>query len=184
MKRKKMKSEIVRLLPEIEQIEDQKVKEQVIATWEDAVARGGWLIKELGEIPFTLLIPECSISIITHTRAVTHTSIEVAKVLLNFYKDQEKINRNILIAGAILHDVGKIVEYAKEKDKIVKSKTGKFLRHPFSGSALAYQHGLPDEVVHIIATHAHEGDGAYRSVEAIIVHYADFINFESLGGKA
>jgi putative nucleotidyltransferase with HDIG domain len=179
-----MKSEIVRLLPEIEQIEDQKVKEQVIATWEDAVARGGWLIKELGEIPFTLLIPECSISIITHTRAVTHTSIEVAKVLLNFYKDQEKINRNILIAGAILHDVVKIVEYAKEKDKIVKSKTGKFLRHPFSGSALAYQHGLPDEVVHIIATHAHEGDGAYRSVEAIIVHYADFINFESLGGKA
>jgi putative nucleotidyltransferase with HDIG domain len=179
-----MKSDIVRLLPEIDQIEDEKLKEQVIATWEDAVERGSWLIKELGEIPFTMLIPDCNISIITHTRAVTHTAMEIAKVLLNFYKDREQINRNVLIAGAILHDVGKIVEYAKEKERIVKSKTGKLIRHPFSGTALAYQHGLPDEVVHIIATHAHEGDGAYRSVEAIIVHYADFINFESLGGKA
>jgi putative nucleotidyltransferase with HDIG domain len=179
-----MKSEIVRLLPEIDQINDEKLKEQVISTWDDAIERGGWLIEELGEIPFTLLIPECSISMITHTRAVTQTSLEIAKVLLNFYKNQDQINRDILIAGAILHDIGKILEYTKEKGKITKSKTGKLLRHPFSGSALAYQHGLPDEVVHIIATHAHEGDGGYRSVEAIIVHYADFINFESLGGKA
>ena len=63
------------------------------------------------------------------------------------------------------------------------AKLSKIIRHPFSGSALAYKHGLSDEVVHVIATHAHEGDGGYRSVEAIIVHYADFINFESLGGK-
>ena len=104
-------------------------------------------------------------------------------MLSDFYKDKVKIDRDILIAGAILHDVGKILEYTKEKNKIVKSKTGKLLRHPFSGSALAYQHDLSDEVVHMIATHAHEGDGGYRSVEAIIVHYADFINFESLGGK-
>ena len=178
-----MKSEIVKLLPEIRQIKDKELKEQVILTWDDAIKKGGWSIDKLGEIPFTLLIPECKISLITHTRAVTKTSLEIAKVLLGFYDGKVQINRDILIAGAILHDVGKIVEYAKEKNKIVKSKTGKLLRHPFSGSAMAYQHGLPDEVVHIIATHAHEGDGGYRSVEAIIVHYADFINFESLGGK-
>ena len=178
-----MKSEIVKLLPEIRQIKDKELKEQVISAWEDAIKKGGWSIEELNRIPFTLLIPECKISIITHTRAVTQTSLQTAKALLSFYKDKVQINRDVLIAGAVLHDIGKILEYTKEKNKIVKSKTGKLLRHPFSGSALAYQHGLPDEVVHIIATHAHEGDGGYRSVEAIIVHYADFINFESLGGK-
>ena len=178
-----MKSDITVLFPEIKQIKEDKLRERVISTWDDAIKKGGWSYEELDEIPFTLLIPECKISLITHTRAVTQTSLEIAKVLSEFYKGKIQIDWDILIAGAILHDVGKIVEYAKEKDKIVKSKTGKLLRHPFSGSALAYQRGLPDEVVHMIATHAHEGDEGYRSVEAIIVHYADFINFESLGGK-
>lgn len=178
-----MKSKITELLPEIKQIKEDNLREQVISTWDDAIKKGGWSYDEIEDIPFTLLIPECKISLLTHTRAVSQTSLVIAKILLNSYKGKVKINPDILLAGAILHDVGKIVEYAKEKGKIVKSKTGKLLRHPFSGSALAYQRGLPDEVVHMIATHAHEGDGGYRSVEAIIVHYADFINFESLGGK-
>jgi putative nucleotidyltransferase with HDIG domain len=178
-----MKVEIAKLFPEIEQIEDEKLQEQVISTWEEAIEKGGWQIEDLDSIPFTLLIPDCKINLITHTRAVTQTALKIAGVLSDFYKDKVQINLDLLIAGAILHDVGKILEYAKDKDKIIKSKTGKLLRHPFSGSALAYKHGLPDEVVHMIATHAKEGDGGYRSVEAMIVHYADFVNFESLGGK-
>jgi hypothetical protein len=39
-------------------------------------------------------------------------------------------------------------------------------------------------VVHIIASHSFEGDRTPRSVEAILVHHADFANFEALGGKA
>jgi len=178
-----MKAEIVKLYPEIEQIKDEKLQEQVISTWEEAIEKGGWRMEDMNNIPFTLLIPDCKISLITHTRAVTQTALKIVDVLSDFYKDKVQINLDFLIAGAILHDVGKILEYTKDKDKIVKSKTGKLLRHPFSGSALAYKHELPDEVVHIIATHAKEGDGGYRSIEAMIVHYADFINFESLGGK-
>jgi putative nucleotidyltransferase with HDIG domain len=109
--------------------------------------------------------------------------LKIADVLSDFYGERIKINFDFLIAGAILHDVGKLLEYAKDGDKIVKSKTGKLLRHPFSGSALAYKHGLPEEVIHMIATHAREGDGSYRSTEAMVIHYADYINFESLGGK-
>jgi len=43
--------------------------------------------------------------------------------------------------------------------------------------------GLPEEVVHIIAVHSKEGDLAERTVEGTIVYHADYINFESLGGK-
>ena len=39
---------------------------------------------------------------------------------------------------------------------------------------------MPDEVTHIVAVHAKEGDGGKRSVEAIILHHADFTNFETL----
>ena len=178
-----MTAKIVKLFPEIGQIKDENLRAQVVSTWEEAIDEGGWRIEELKTIPFTLLIPECKINLITHTRAVTQTALQIASVLSEFYKEKVEINIDFLIAGTILHDVGKLVEYAKDKDRVVKSKTGKLLRHPFSGSALAYKHGLPDEVVHMIATHAREGDGGYRCVEAMIIHYADFINFESLGGK-
>jgi putative nucleotidyltransferase with HDIG domain len=140
-------------------------------------------MKELESIPFTLLIPDCKINLVTHTRAVTQTALKVADVIQDFYKAKVDVNIDLLIAGGILHDVGKVLEYTREGGKTVKSRTGRLVRHPFAGAALAYKHGLPQEVVHIIATHAGEGDGGYRSVEAVIIHYADFINFESLGGR-
>jgi putative nucleotidyltransferase with HDIG domain len=182
-KRIGMKAEIKKLFPEIEQIKDKNLRDQVVSTWEETIEKSGWRIEDLETIPFTLLIPECKINLVTHTRAVTQTALKIAGVLSEFYKEKVEINSDFLIAGAILHDVGKLTEYAKDQGKVVKSRTGKLLRHPFSGSALAYKHGLPEEVIHMIATHAREGDGGYRSTEAMIIHYADFINFESLGGK-
>jgi len=182
-KRSSMKPKINQLFPELEQIKAEELRNKVASTWLEAIEKGEWGIDELETIPFTLLIPDCQVNLVAHTRAVTQTAVNVARTLLDFYKEKVEIDFDLLIAGAILHDVGKILEYAKDQDKVVKSKTGKLLRHPFSGSALAYKHGLPEEVVHMIATHAKEGDGGYRSTEAMIIHYADFINFESLGGK-
>ena len=178
-----MKSEIIDLFPEINQIKDEDLKKKVVSVWEEAIKQGGWRVEDLEKIPFTLLIPDCRVNLIEHTRAVTHTALEVAKVILKFYAEQVKIDFDLLLAGGILHDVGKLLEYASLEGKITKSRRGKLLRHPFSGASLAYKHRLPDEVIHMIATHAREGDGGFRSVEAMIIHYADYINFESLGGK-
>jgi putative nucleotidyltransferase with HDIG domain len=178
-----MESDIISLFPEISQIKNEDLKKKVISVWEEAIEQGGWKVKDLEKIPFTLLIPDCRINLIEHTRAVTHTALEAAKVILKFYGGKVKIDFDLLLAGGILHDVGKPLEYAEVEGKITKSQKGKLLRHPFSGASLAYKHGLPDQVVHMIATHAREGDGGFRSVEAMIIHYADYINFESLGGK-
>ncbi|MCK4384956.1 MAG: HDIG domain-containing protein [candidate division Zixibacteria bacterium] len=178
-----MKSEIIDLFPEINQIKDEDLKKKVISVWEEAIKQGGWKVGDLEKIPFTLLIPDCRVNIIEHTRAVTHTALEVAKVILKFYREQVKIDLDLLLAGGVLHDVGKLLEYTSLEGKITKSRRGKLLRHPFSGASLAYKHGLPDEVIHMIATHAKEGDGGFRSIEAMLIHYADYINFESLGGK-
>jgi putative nucleotidyltransferase with HDIG domain len=84
------------------------------------------------------------------------------------------------VAGGLLHDIGKLLEYRRQGERTIKSRRGELLRHPFSGAALAFKHGLPDEVIHIIALHAREGEGSERSVEAIIVTHADFVNYESL----
>jgi len=168
------------LFPEIELIEDKGLKEKVIAVWEDALKLGGWVSSDLFKIPFTLLIPECPVNLLDHTRVVTKMSLSIFEVIKEFYGEKVLIERDNLLAGALLHDIGKLLEYSEKEGKFTKSKTGELLRHPFSGAGLAYKHGLPEEVIHIIAVHAKEGDGGKRTPEAVIIHHVDFINFESL----
>ena len=74
---------------------------------------------------------------------------------------------------------GKPLEYDKDASgNVVQGKFGQQVRHPFSGVALAYKHGIPGEVMHIISTHSHEGDKMERSIESIIFHHADFVDFD------
>jgi putative nucleotidyltransferase with HDIG domain len=88
------------------------------------------------------------------------------------------IDIDVVIAGAILADVGKLLEYEKVDGKAVQSPRGQALRHPFTGVSVALACGVPDEVCHIIATHAAEGNLVSRSTEAWIVHHADFMSYE------
>ena len=175
-----MKKQLLALIPEIQMIKDPGLRKKTETAWQDAVARSGWTIQDLNGIPFTLLIPRTKINIIEHTRAVTQTSLKIAEVLEEQYGGQVAIDRDILLAGALLHDIGKLFEYRKDKGAFVKSREGELLRHPISGAAFAFSHGLPSEVVHIIAVHSKEGEGGKRTVEAIIVHHADFVNFDTL----
>jgi len=163
----------------IERISNEELKDKVKKTWEIAMQRGGWDNSVIFDIPFTLLIPGCPVSLVEHTKQVTEMALECAERMDKAY-DQYHFDRDILIAGGLLHDVGKLLEYEKDGDSFIKSVTGKHLRHPFSGAALAWEIQLPTEVVHIIATHAHEGDKGWRSLEAIVVNKCDFINFDSL----
>lgn len=173
-----MKEELLELIPEFNLIEDSDLREKTIKVWEIALKAGGWEMKDLQRMPFTLLIDPCPCSMIEHIRGVVNVSIEAAKALQSVYKDIIKINRDYLIAGALLHDIGKLVEYKEENGKFIQSNLGKLVRHPISGVGLCYSQGIPEEVMHIIASHSWEGDRSKRTPEAIIVHHADFTNFE------
>jgi len=175
-----MRKELLAVMPEFSLIKDSELKEKTITVWVAAIKEGGWTVDDLQQMPFTLLIEETSVNIIEHTRAVTLSSMEIAEVMVEEYKGKISLNRDYLLSGALLHDVGKLFEYRIEKGKFVTSRGGELLRHPISGAAFASQHGLPKEVVHIIASHSKEGDGSRKTVEAVIVNHADFVNFEVL----
>ncbi|MFQ6082360.1 MAG: HDIG domain-containing metalloprotein [Candidatus Aminicenantia bacterium] len=174
-----MKNELLEIMPEFNLIQDQTLREKALNIWEYAIERNQWRMEDLLDMPFTLLIENPPANILTHTKAVTLTSLKIAEVMIDTYRERVNINQDYLIAGALLHDVGKLFEFKKEKGKFVKSQSGKMLRHPISGAALAYKFDLPDEIVHIIAAHSKEGDTVKRSIEAVIVHHADFVNFET-----
>ncbi len=173
-----MNDNLEKLIPEIRLIQDAHLRDLTQKVWEEAMERGGWKAEDLEKMPFTLLLKKTEVNIIEHTRAVTLTALRIAEVLIQEYREKIAVNKDYLLSGSLLHDVGKLFEYRREKGVFVKSRSGDLLRHPISGAAFAFKYGLPEDVLHIIAAHSREGDGSRRTIEAIIVNHADFVNFD------
>ena len=172
-----MHDAVRRLWPELEWIEDKELRESVTETWVRAFELSPLTPEDLDRIPFTLLVPSCPVTFMEHKRCVVHIARRAAESMQKFMGRALPIDMDTVIAGAILADVGKLLEYENADGKTRQSQRGEFLRHPFTGVALAMECGVPDRVCHIIAAHAAEGDLVKRTTEAYIVHHADFMSF-------
>lgn len=178
-----MRAAIVALLPEISWVKDAKLRKAVIECHVDALGEGGWTPADMGVIPFALAFPDCPTSYLCHVRAVTRMCRGILEEYNVAYQGQGdfSLDHDKLMAGALLHDIGKLVEWTKGPDgKFGKSKAGNDLRHPVSGVVIAMRNGIPSDIAHIIAYHAHEGDAVKRSPEAVIVNKVDMMNFDSI----
>jgi putative nucleotidyltransferase with HDIG domain len=172
-----MRSEVEKLWPELGWIGDKALRAAVTDTWVKAFELSPLSPADLDTIPFTLLVPSCPASFMQHKRAVVHIAKRSAEAMREHLGHALPIDMDTVVAGAILADVGKLLEYEKVDGQAKQSKRGELLRHPFTGVALAMMCKVPDAVCHIIATHAGEGDLVRRSTEAFIVHHADFMSF-------
>ncbi len=172
-----MREAVEQLWPELEWIENESLREQVTQTWIRALELSPLDPDDLNQIPFTLLVPNCPSTFMEHKRCVVHIARPAAEAMQKFLGKALEIDLDTVIAGAILADVGKLLEYEKTGGEVKQSDRGKSLRHPFTGVALALECGVPDEVCHIIAAHAGEGDLVKRTTEAYIVHHSDFMSF-------
>src|SRR5881275_2459630 len=175
--------EIAQLFPSLMRIKDESLREKVAAVWDEAITTGcggkGWTLDELRAVKFTLLAGDIDMTFVEHLNSCALQCIAIADVLEKSFRCGIPVQRDYLIAGALLADVGKPLEFDKDSSgKVIQGKFGQHVRHPFSGVALAYKHGIPGEVMHIIATHSHEGDKMERSIESIIFHHADCVDFD------
>ncbi|MBN1891098.1 MAG: HD domain-containing protein [Thermoflexales bacterium] len=176
-----MRQELLKLVPEFDLVQDSRLRDKCLQAWELALQESGWTLDDLTRMPFTLLVNPCPASYIDHVRAVTLTAVRSAEVFAEIYGERVPVDRDMLVAGALLHDIGKLLEYEHGQDGLtVQSSHGRLLRHPFSGMELAARCGLPLEVQHIIAAHAGEGDKMDRTTEATLVNHADFMSFHSI----
>jgi putative nucleotidyltransferase with HDIG domain len=89
------------------------------------------------------------------------------------------IDRDVLIAGSLCHDVGKPYEFSPrniERWQADPTAAGfPSVRHPGYGVHLALMVGLPEAVVHIVGAHSMHAEGQYvqPSLENLIIQYAD-----------
>lgn len=162
------KKYIEKIFPEIKKIKQSSIRKGVIDAWILGIKKGHW--KRINDIPFTLLI-KTKKTLIEHTRMVTSMAMAIAS-------KRHDLNMDFVIAGGLVHDIGKLLEYKKKGRKFIKSNYGELVRHPVSGYGLAIEAGLPLEVAHIVAAHSVEGEKAKRSNEAILINHCDFIDFE------
>ena len=163
-----MEEYIKKIFPEIKEIKDKKLRDGVVKIWCNAMEKGKW--ETLDNIPFTLLIPDVKKTLVEHTRTVTGMAMGIAK-------ERKDINYDLVVAGGLTHDVGKLLEYERKGNRIIKSEFGKRIRHPVSGAALAMENDL-EKLAHIIASHSKEGDFVERTPEAILIYHCDFTDFE------
>ena len=89
------------------------------------------------------------------------------------------IDRDVLLAGALCHDVGKPYEFSPRNLARWQANPGAAglpaVRHPAYGAHLALSVGLPEAVVHIVGAHSMHAEGSFvqPSLENVIVQYAD-----------
>jgi 3'-5' exoribonuclease len=118
--------------------------------------------------------------LLVHTNEV----VEICKTISTIYED---INGDLLISGAILHDIGKIETYDYKTERIEMNDKGIFLDHIFIGAcilkekmnSLNISEKTKIDLIHLILSHhgnVELGWGSSvnpRIPEAIALHHAD-----------
>jgi putative nucleotidyltransferase with HDIG domain len=165
-------------LPEVEQIRDPELGAKVVEAWALALASSSF--RAIAEIE-----PSGNPGVNTlkrgrqtdHIRGVTRLAMRIADEMSTLMPDLE-LDRDLLIAGALCHDVGKPWEFDPENRRRWEAEPRAAglpsVRHPAFGVHICFTVGLPEEVAHCAAAHSGEGELLVRSLENTIVHHADY----------
>src|SRR6187401_142368 len=130
--------DIAQLFPDLMQVSDSLLRDKVAAVWNEAITTGcggkGWTFDELRAVKFTLLAGDIEMTFIDHLNSCCRQCIAIAKVLRESFKSNGKelvpINVDHLIAGSLLADCGKPLEYDKDASgKVIQGNFGALVRH-------------------------------------------------------
>jgi 3'-5' exoribonuclease len=124
--------------------------------------------------------------LLEHTLSVTQTCIFLTERYTAKYPDMlPPLDLNLVVAGAILHDIGKLLELEQETTDASYTPAGAMIGHLLLGRdmvrSMAFQTGLNGETLlrleHLIIAHQRLPEwGSPRppmTPEALIVHYVD-----------
>ena len=165
-------------MPEIEWIEDRDLRGKVTDAWVAAIGVSSLSrisdMKPSGNYNSRPLRHGTQAD---HMRSVTKLALKIAEEMAGLFPDFS-YRRDLLIAGCMCHDIGKVWEFDPENVKRWKANprvTGMpSLRHPGFGIHICLTMGLPEEVAHMAAAHSGEGELLVRSLENTILHWADY----------
>jgi 7,8-dihydroneopterin 2',3'-cyclic phosphate phosphodiesterase len=116
--------------------------------------------------------------LVEHIMCVVRLSLEFSDIIEDTYGGE--VNRDYVLAGALLHDIMKVYCYEKNTEGgFSTSDFGGMIDHLTLMVAELYKRDFPLEVIHIVASHHGDvGPTKPRTVEALIVSVADLADSE------
>lgn len=172
-----LRQTVIEDLPELAEIADADLRDRATEAWAISLATSGF--SRLSALPGAAF-PGMAVlkkgGQDVHIRGVTRLAREMAAQMKEL-EPAVDIDDDILLAGALLHDLGKPFEM--DPDNVARwqafpSREGMLpLRHTIYGAHLALAAGLPLAIAHICACHSAEGENVVRSLECAIIHLAD-----------
>ncbi len=184
-----LRQQIREELPEILQIKDADLQAKAVEGWAHAIAHSSFTsIRQIPPAGNPDMQEAKRGDQTDHLRGVTRIATAIAREMQSAYPELE-IDMDTIIAGGLLHDVGKAWEFDPERRKRWSSEQKRFgrpsIRLPAMGAHICLTVGLPEEVAHIAMAHSGEGELLVRSLECMIVHQADYTFWNTLlaGGQ-
>ncbi len=162
-----------------EEIEDKNLKALLETFFGDAE-----FLRRFSQAPAARTIHHnCVGGLLEHTLEV----VSLCRGLTDLY--QGRINRDLLLTGAILHDIGKLEEYNQDSISFEFSDRGKLVGHISIGKEMLDQKlsGLPDfpaelklELEHMMLTHHGQRDWGSpevpKTINAFALFHADLVS--------
>ncbi len=124
--------------------------------------------------------------LVEHTLSVTRTCVFLADKYADYYPDmQPPLRKDLVVAGAVLHDIGKLRELGDQPEGTVYTAEGAMIGHLLEGRDMVREAAAASDVdpetrlrlEHLIIAHQRLPEwGSPKppmTPEALIVHYAD-----------
>ncbi len=124
------------------------------------------------------IVPSIGVSGLEHVNTVVQLCVGTAEILVKMHSIQ--INMDYLIAGAILHDASKLVEYEPTDSNERKTKLGELGQHTIKCVSLMFSKKMPEEIIHIVLSHTPQSAAIPKTTEAVIVYFSDSTDYNVL----
>jgi putative nucleotidyltransferase with HDIG domain len=164
-------------LPELSDIGNADLRRKAIEAWAFALSHSSFgRISDIppGGNPGMNLLKRGSQA--DHLRGVARLALQIADTFIA-QRPEVCIDRDVVLCGALCHDVGKCYEFDPENlarwEQDPAAAGQPTLRHTVFGTYVCLAVGLPEEIAHIACAHSLEGQHIGVSSECMIVRHAD-----------
>lgn len=182
--REELRRSVVKSLPELGEIQNESLRRKVVDAWAHSLGQSSFQsiegIRPSGNPDSPRLKSGTQTD---HIRGVTQLAIAIADTMVKQFSTLP-IDRDLLLACSLCHDVGKPYEFDPVNQKRWRERPAAAgfpaIRHTQFGTHVCLMVGLPEEVCHAAGCHSGEGELVRRSLHVTILHHADYTFWEAL----
>ena len=163
------------LFPEISLLASPQLGIQIEEIWQELWQMSSY--QRIEDVPVSLTIDYPQV---LHTQGVLRGALALADTWERLHGTS--LDRDVLIGGALLIDVSKLVESSRDADgKLRRTEVGELLPHATYGAHLALARGVPLAIVHCILSHSPNGGKAPQTREAQLIDWLDQADISAFG---